>query len=297
MGGLVEELQGDALNRSVPITDLLRKARAVAVRLDRPDFADWIEREMSGYEDAGQLPRYRKLSGEVRYRDPYQGWMPILGARCELPCVQPLSEIEALMSEREGSERAGSFVAPVPFAYLKSTCERLGFNADVKVHIAHSRLVGIIDAVRNTVLDWALKLEKAGVHGEGLSFSPHEKRAAQHIVIHNSGNIGLVGHADGAPNVASGDHSRVIAAGPVTGVADLKALLRDIRGHLDSSKLPSSLRTELKAELDELSAEVDGGSPEPEKVKGRLAKIGSGLATAGERLVAAGIEGFVKGMI
>jgi hypothetical protein len=44
---------------------------------------------------------------------------------------------------------------------------------------------GVVDAVRNQVLNWTLKLEEAGIHGRWLSFSAEETKAAQSLSITN----------------------------------------------------------------------------------------------------------------
>ena len=44
---------------------------------------------------------------------------------------------------------------------------------------------GIVDSVRTTVLEWALKLEEDGIVDEGLSFSSTEKALAANPVYHN----------------------------------------------------------------------------------------------------------------
>jgi len=63
---LVEQLQAEALDRSVPTEDLLRKAKVVAAKLDLPDFLAWIEKELGGYDAGDAVPSYRVVSGEVR---------------------------------------------------------------------------------------------------------------------------------------------------------------------------------------------------------------------------------------
>src|ERR1700722_15527100 len=75
---LVEQLQAEALDSSVPVEDLLRKAKIVAAKLDLPDFLTWIEKELGGYSPGDAVPAYRVVSGEVRGWNPYHGWMPII---------------------------------------------------------------------------------------------------------------------------------------------------------------------------------------------------------------------------
>jgi hypothetical protein len=47
-----------------------------------------------------------------------------------------------------------------------------------QLHIPVSNVSAILDAVRNTILKWSLKLEEEGILGDGMSFSPAEKETA-----------------------------------------------------------------------------------------------------------------------
>ena len=65
---------------------------------------------------------------------------------------------------------------------------------DVSLFLSVSSVHGILDAVRNSLLDWTLKLETAGVTGDGLVFSAEEKHQAipvtQNFFAQNIGHIG-----------------------------------------------------------------------------------------------------------
>lgn len=54
LGSVVLELQRDALDRSVPITDLLRKAYVIAKKLHITDFEVWAGQELNGYKDVNE---------------------------------------------------------------------------------------------------------------------------------------------------------------------------------------------------------------------------------------------------
>ena len=54
------------------------------------------------------------------------------------------------------------------------------------IEIARNQMAGLIDHVRNLILDWSLDLEKAGILGGELGFSPEEQRQASKVSI----NIG-----------------------------------------------------------------------------------------------------------
>ena len=48
MASLIEQLQQDAVDRTVRTSDLLRKALLVAAKLEIPNVPSWIEKELSG---------------------------------------------------------------------------------------------------------------------------------------------------------------------------------------------------------------------------------------------------------
>jgi hypothetical protein len=73
MGSVVRELQQDALNRDVEISDLLRKALVVARKLGLDDFQAWINNELNGYAKGEEVPEYRQISGQARAWNPYRG--------------------------------------------------------------------------------------------------------------------------------------------------------------------------------------------------------------------------------
>jgi hypothetical protein len=77
------------------------------------------------------------------------------------------------------------------------------FSPKMGVMVSSAAVLGIIDTVRNRVLDWALELEKCGITGSDTNFSADEKaKAQQPNIIMNIGNIGsLVGNL-GVGNVA-----------------------------------------------------------------------------------------------
>jgi hypothetical protein len=60
--------------------------------------------------------------------------------------------------------------------------------------IGRNKLASVIDTVRTTILEWALKLEAEGIMGQGLTFSDEEKKiAAGNANIHITNFQGVLG--------------------------------------------------------------------------------------------------------
>jgi hypothetical protein len=183
VSSLVLELQSDALNSSVSTLDVLRKALVVARKLGIEKFQKWIELELEGY-DGSPLPKYRSTRGQLRAWNPYHGWHPIrtdskdlqevYAEVCDCSISQPISEL-IFLANSEGDE----LQMQLPFqaeSFLVSTV-----RTSVKISISKVSVQGIVEAVRDIILQWALQLEEDGVTGEGMTFSKEEKQiAARH---------------------------------------------------------------------------------------------------------------------
>ncbi len=185
MSSLVFELQTDALNSSVSVLNLLRKALVVAKKLSIQEFEDWIELELNGYTEVESIPKYRLIQGQLRGWNPFHGWQPIIAgdteilelykAVCNPPIIQPISELIALTQDTSSDKELQLVLSPEVESFLiKST----GGNVPVKLRISSASIQRIVDAVKDIILRWALQLEKDGIVGEGISFSPQEKAIA-----------------------------------------------------------------------------------------------------------------------
>lgn len=184
MCSLVRELQRDALNPSTSILFLLRKALVVAKKLNIKEFQDWVEKELNGYPNELELPKYRFMFGELKAFNPYIGWIPV-----EIPLQihdlvskisvnQPISQIESLIVNTK--DRKSRLVTMPPG--LEDFLRRFeDIDYEIKIHIDRSQVHRVLEAVRDVVLNWSLKLEEDGILGEGISFSQEEKHiAAKH---------------------------------------------------------------------------------------------------------------------
>jgi hypothetical protein len=194
---LIEQLQLGAVDGAAPITDLLRRAKLAAAKLGVADFAAWVDLELTGYADEETVPSYRRVHGHLKFLNPVRGWCPILGLSVlEQSVFQPVSELSAL------AKSESSFLTmTVPDEIWRMVCQNLGFNCDVKFHCSPTELHGVIEAVRNNVLEWTLKLEKAGIRGDGLSFTQAEAKAAQSMFVTNNYHGPVASVAHGTANI------------------------------------------------------------------------------------------------
>jgi AbiTii len=202
MANIIEQIQRDAVDEGVRVSTLLRKVKLAAAKLGLGTIEDWVETELNGY--TGPVPEYRMVHGRPMSQNPVRGWEPIGGYIEQLSKRAVGESIAALEQLIDGAKEGGVFHV----SFSDSIREKLnksngthGWLAALEVD--KSVFVAILDRVRTMVLDWALTMEKAGVHGSEFSFDPSEKKAAQAAsTTINIGNIGSFAGNLGAGNIA-----------------------------------------------------------------------------------------------
>ena len=285
---LIRQLQAEALDPEANITDVLRKALVAATKLDVRETRRWIAQELNGYESPLEsVPNYRRIRGRIKGLCPYRGWVPVQFPNTEFenmastwPIAQSISEIKHLV------EASAPFIAlPIPADHQQLLRQMFQQNFLFEAHFNHSTLIGILDAVRTKVLDWSLDLEKAGIVGEGLSFSSKEKNMAQSITV--NGNVGVLGNATGPANVfATGGNVFQAVSGEMIG-----RLVAKIRTNIP--KESRSENTLLEKSLAELEKEAEQHQPDASRVRSALARVKLGAAQLGNAFVEAGVKALV----
>lgn len=296
MPSLVEQLLAEALDPNVKIADLLRKTKVVAVKLGRDDIIEWIENELNGYREkrTKEYPEYRKITGKMEFLHPYYGWQPLQfeGPEDERRlsntfASQSVGELDDLL--RNAKEDGFFSISPSP--EIKKDLNKSSPIGPVDFHLNVPRpaLAGILDSVRNMILDWSLKLEQAGIKGQGISFSQQEKEVAQtattiHVesITNFAGNIGNVS----GQTVVNATQTNTFSE---ANLDEIRSLLSQMREHLPAvglgDKDKDSVEKETKIIEDELSAE----QPDHPRLRSALSSIGRILQGAAENIIASGV--------
>lgn len=191
MSSIVLELQAEAMNSTSDLGTLMRKSLAIATKLKLSEWVSWCKFELNGYPANAEIPAYRYLYGELKMFNPYNGiWMQFPNAKMfRTFCSQSIAEVQDLATSK------GMLRIPAPEAakFIEMVL------SPPQLFVSKTSMVGILDAVRNTVLEWTLKLETDGVLGEGMTFSQQEKQ----IVMTNQNHYtigtfnGVLGNVSG----------------------------------------------------------------------------------------------------
>ena len=278
-----------ATNPDIRVSDLLRKALVIAADLDLADFQGWIEKELNGHpdDDMEGLPAYRMLKGQVRAFNPLRGWQPVFFENPEMeeelsraPVVVPISVIED-----SGDHDIGvRFVAETAAQIRKA----IGADFEVHRHVDGPTVRGIVDSVRNQVLDWTLKLEKAGVTGENQTFTVEEKVTAKSVTNISIGTVETVGAIGniGDRAVVSVDRSQPFSHDQV---ADLRSLMDQIGRYLEHLPIDTAQRDALRESATAVKDELAKDEPDEGKVRGLLDSVRTIVEAAVGNVLASGI--------
>lgn len=285
MSSLVLELQQDALNPKVSVSDLLRKALVVAKKLGVQDLEIWVQNELKGYAKVEDIPGYRKIRGEPQAFNPYYGWRPIsfpdsktLELVATKPCDQSIAEIETIAKSGAGDGTLGMNFAPEQEAMLRKA---IGMNLQICLIVQLSSITKILDAVRNAVLEWSLKLEQDGIHGEGMTFTPEEKKAAGRAAYNITNFFGPV-HSS---QIQHGTQHSVQIQASGLNLGEVAKFIDVLKGQAEALPLSSDGKAELAAEIKTIETQLS--SPKPKaavlreslhSVRNILEGMGAGIA-------------------
>jgi nucleoside 2-deoxyribosyltransferase len=161
---IVIELQRDALNSTELVSDLLRKALIVARKVGDEDFCRWIELELKGYSDDSPKPEYRWARGRVEYYHPNGDVLPVVFEDADVQAAsqkrfvgQPIGQIEQLVLH---GGKDSLYTIPLAGDLEAKLMRAAALDSPPIWRSGREQLFGMVDTVRNLILDWCLKLGK-----------------------------------------------------------------------------------------------------------------------------------------
>ncbi|MGZ5198880.1 MAG: AbiTii domain-containing protein [Telluria sp.] len=262
MTALVPELVNMASDPAVTTTDLLRRALVVTSRLNVPELVTWVKSELNGYDS--DIPDYRVIYGQLMAENPYHGLIPfritddsIMEMICAHQECQSIPELERVLAKTS----TGYLLRGFPPSQEQILMSTMSYPMRPQLKFVHSQINGIIEKVRNRILEWALDLEARGVIGEGMTFTQRERQMVQEQHIHISG---VTGSQIQIGSNSSNQHQANRTEGDTTA---LKAVADALAIALEKSKTTGEEADELRAEIATLKAQAASPKPKWEIVK------------------------------
>jgi hypothetical protein len=202
--GLIEEIQRSALDHGEPVVSLLRKMKLASAKLKLGELERWVDQELNGY--TSKVPEYRILYGQPAAWNPINGWIPVQASAqwMELLSRAVIAQGIGGIADMISRPTDGYLHLPLPPENVEIFNQVSNFQtAKLSVQLSRGHIVGILDRVRNMVLDWAIEMERQGVAGEGYSFNAEEKAQAREVMT--TITIGSIGNLAG--NLGTGNKS------------------------------------------------------------------------------------------
>jgi hypothetical protein len=289
MSSIVQEMQSDAINTSVRVSDLLRKALIVARKLGLQEFEQWVSLELNGYKDV-KVPDYRMLTGEIKVWNEYHGWQPVFFENTKLAerlsskgAGQPIGELETLFKE---GKKTHNLVMHFPKHIELQIMKDAPYLAQPVLLVPEASVYGIIEAVRNALLHWALKLEQDGILGEGITFSEREKTIASTINYHIENFVGEMNNSQLQQGTYHSTQAQTIQN---VDVGLVKEILVSLKDSLEKIGVEGDQREQLLADIQTIEPQLSSPKPNSSIIREGIRSIRHILEQAAGNIIASGI--------
>ena len=205
---LLDEIRSDLVNESANLSSTLRKAKILARAIGLPEFMEWVDFELSGYPDRDIVPSYRRFrpTNLGTFAGPFQsGVNNMVLPTYNLPdTVKEFAEnlfffdgVGALEAQASDSHQ---WKWPQEMVMLaRNSIQMSGGMVLVDAHqpIPAHVISGVLDQVKNRLLDFVLGLQESNVTSEDL-----DNRTVETQVVRNLFHINIYGDRN---IVASGE--------------------------------------------------------------------------------------------
>ncbi|MBJ9424273.1 AbiTii domain-containing protein [Acinetobacter seifertii] len=210
---LLREIQDDAINSNVKVSDLLRKCKILAYRLGNEDFKNWVDLELNGYSSNNLLPDYRKL--HVGSKGHFVGSFGSSFSNADMPTAglpenlrkqcttanfnSPIATLESYTTADPDGELTQSWNLAILAKYGSNMYSDLNCIQAWKV-IPIASVIGMIDTVKTKILNFVLEIEALNPEaGEAkLNSNPIPQDQVSQVF-----NFNIAGNVQ---NIASGNH-------------------------------------------------------------------------------------------
>lgn len=265
---LFTDLRSQVVESSVDLSTVLRKARLLAVSLDAPDLDTWVQNELGGYPDADSLPPYRILHLPLMgtFSSPFKvvrnfpipvSMLPENLKRVaeRTPMGHSVRELETMAKASKDSLRHTWPTEGVILAQKHVEMIDGGNLIELYQPVPKASIEGVLDAVRNRLLDFLLALQRlnpaVASSEDAISTIPSDEVSQQvRLTIYGDHNV-----------VAAGSHiSQSVEIDNSTG--DISGL-KDVLGRLglleeDMAELETAIQQDETPQSKHLGPAVAG---------------------------------------
>ena len=200
---LLDDIRDDLVNESATLSNTLRKATILASAIGLPEFREWVDYELGGYPNAEVLPDYRRFrpTNLGNFVGPFQTGL----MNMPLPTYNLPPEIKEFAENCLVFDSVGGLEALVsepiqinwPQEMVMLARDSISVTGGMVLQTAYQPIPahifsGILDQVKNKLLDFILSLQESNITAEDLDkrqIRPDEVRNLFNINIYGDRNI------------------------------------------------------------------------------------------------------------
>ena len=240
MSSLLTDIVDSLTSESSRVANTLRRAKILAHKIGLPEFRSWIDRELNGYSEGVELPRYRvcKTHNLATILDPFGG-----GIKNQVLPIDHLPEdirssAESMyfrqgVGELEGMANEDGMSEAWPADAVRSIERTLdiagGRLVDVRRPVPKHAVQGVLDSVKNRLLDFVLELQNEAIGTSVDSIDPSKVRNIfQTFIIGSQNAVNVAERLSAEQEIRIGDFESLQKHLQSSGVSDADLiLLRD----------------------------------------------------------------------
>jgi hypothetical protein len=228
--GLLQDIQDGAVDSKVDLTKVLRQCMKLAYKLNHEPFRQWVDHEMNGYPSDAALPDYRKYVGEPRGTARNLAWQ-VTNAQIPMSAIpDEFLEMATYIHLRQGigyyakinqTQELGLYWPPEMVQIVNSRLDGNMTLVEVKVSVPRNFLDGMFEIIRNSILEFALKIEAENPDADqvpsGAQPIPLDRVTTLFLTSVNGGNA-LIGGAGQTQYQINDSSLGVLNSGTIKGV-------------------------------------------------------------------------------
>lgn len=210
---LLDSIINDLVLTNEPLNNPLFKTKVLASRIRHMHLLEWVESELSGYNEKNDLPLYRKSRGIIKgtFKNGFAQYnnveIPVGHLKEDiLKMVSSISNYDCISSIEGLLDKRGVVITipPRKKSFLENSIRKLGnpyFEfLHVYLEIPATFLPNIISNVRSKLLEFMLALEQEfGIEADITILSKNNQTITQimNTIINNSGDGAIINNGDG----------------------------------------------------------------------------------------------------
>ena len=237
---LLADIVDSLTSESSRVADTLRRAKILAHKMRLPEFGCWIDDELNGYSGDSKLPPYRicKTHNLATILNPIGGGiknqvLPLDHLPKDIQSSAESMSFRQGVGELEGMANEDGMSEAWPADAVRSIARTLdvvgGRLIDVRRPVPKTTVQGILDNVKNRLLDFVLELQNETPDTSVDGIDPVKARNIfQTIIIGDQNSVNVAERLSARQEVRSGDFESLHEHLKSSGVSDADIdLLRD----------------------------------------------------------------------